>query len=178
MTHKIIISGFGGQGVILLGQIIAHASMLENKEVIWMPSYGPEMRGGTAHCTVIVSDKKIASPVITEATAVVAMNRPSLAKFQERVAPGGNLFINTSLIKENSNRNDVQIHNVDCNELASAVGSDKTMNMVMLGAIIKVTNVVSQSSVEKVMENIFTGDKAKMLPLNKKAMGMWENNFV
>ena len=175
MTHKIIISGFGGQGVILMGQIIAHASMLENKEVIWMPSYGPEMRGGTAHCTVIVSDKKIASPVISEATAVVVMNGPSLTKFQGRVAPGGDLFINTSIIQEKSDRDDVKIHNVDCNELASIVGNDKVMNMVMLGAIIKVTNVVSLLSVEKVMENLFTGDKAKMLPLNKKAMGIWRN---
>jgi 2-oxoglutarate ferredoxin oxidoreductase subunit gamma len=174
MTHKIVISGFGGQGVILLGQIIAHARMLENKEVIWMPSYGPEMRGGTAHCTVIVSDKRIASPVITEATAVVAMNRPSLAKFQGLVTPGEHLFINTSLIEEKSNRTDVQIHNVDCNELAAVVGSAKTMNMVMLGAIVKVTNVVSFESIEKVMETMFTGDKAKMLPLNKKAMNMWE----
>jgi len=175
MTHKIIISGFGGQGVILLGQLIAHAGMMEEKEVIWMPSYGPEMRGGTAHCTVIVSDKKIASPVITEATAVVVMNRPSLAKFQDRVAPGGHLFINTSLIEEKTDRNDVQVHNVDCNELASAVGSNKTINMVMLGAIVKITNVVSLSSIEKVMENIFTGSKAKMLPLNKKAISIWQN---
>ena len=172
-THKILISGFGGQGVILLGQIIAHAGMVEDKEVIWMPSYGPEMRGGTAHCTVIVSDKKIASPVITEATAVVAMNRPSLAKFQDLVAPEGHLFINTSLIKEKSTRNDVQIHDVECSELAAVVGSDKTINMIMLGAIVRKTNVVSQESVEKAMDKLFTGPKAIMLPLNKKAINMW-----
>jgi 2-oxoglutarate ferredoxin oxidoreductase subunit gamma len=173
-THKIMISGFGGQGVILIGQIVAHAGMLEGKEVTWMPSYGPEMRGGTAHCTVIISEKRIASPVITEATAVVALNRPSLAKFQGIVAPGGHLFINTSLIKEKSDREDVQIHNVDCNKLASEVGNDKTMNMVMLGALIRVTGVVSLSCIEKVMEEMFTGSKAALLQLNKKALEVWK----
>lgn len=173
-AHKIMIAGFGGQGVMLIGQMIAYAGMLEDKEVTWMPSYGPEMRGGTANCTVIVSDKKIASPVITEATAVVAMNGPSLEKFQALLAPGQHLFVNSSLIKEKPGREDVQVHLVDCNELAASIGNDKTANMIMLGAIARVTGVVSVAAVEQVMENMFTGGKAKLLPLNKQALQIWK----
>lgn len=99
-THKLIIAGFGGQGVMLIGQMIAYAAMLEGKEVTWMPSYGPEMRGGTANCTVIVSDRKINSPIVSEATSVIVMNLPSLVRFENMVVPGGKLFVNRSLIKE------------------------------------------------------------------------------
>jgi 2-oxoglutarate ferredoxin oxidoreductase subunit gamma len=172
-THKLIIAGFGGQGVLLIGQMIAYAGMLEGKEVTWMPSYGPEMRGGTANCTVIVSDKRISSPVAAEATAVVAMNLPSLAKFEGLVKPGGQLFVNTSLIKEKPSRNDVKIYNVDANEIAVGLHNDKVSNMVVLGAIINKTGVVKPESVEKVMEKLFTGKKAKLLPLNKQALTAW-----
>ena len=108
-VHKIIIAGFGGQGVMLIGQMLAYAGMLEGKEVTWMPSYGPEMRGGTANCTVIISDKEISSPVVSAATAVVAMNGPSLEKFEGLLVPGGDLFINTSIIDIPSSRTDVII---------------------------------------------------------------------
>jgi len=173
-THKIILSGFGGQGMLLMGQLIAHAGMLENKNVTWMPSYGPEMRGGTAHCTVIVSEKKIASPVITEATAVVAMNSPSFDKFQGVVSSGCHLFVNSSLIKESNLRDDIIKHNVDCSKLALEVGDNKVANMVMLGALVKITGVVSLSTVENVLAEFFTGPKEKMLPLNKHALSVWE----
>lgn len=173
-THKLVIAGFGGQGVMLIGQMIAYAGMLEGKEVTWMPSYGPEMRGGTANCSVIVSDKRISSPIVTEATAVVAMNLPSLMKFESMIKPGGQLFVNTSLIKEQPSRNDVEIYNIDANEIAVRLRNDKVSNMVILGAIVKKTGMVKLESVEKVMEKLFTGKKAKLLPLNKEALTAWE----
>jgi len=173
-THKLIIAGFGGQGVMLIGQMIAYAGMLEGKEVTWMPSYGPEMRGGTANCTVIVSDKKINSPVISEATSVVAMNLPSLIKFEDMIVPGGKLFVNRSLIKEKPKRDDVDVYNIDANEIAASLHSDKVSNMVILGAIARVTGVVKPESIEKVMEKLFTGNKSRLIPLNMQALTAWK----
>lgn len=173
-THKLVIAGFGGQGVMLIGQMIAYAGMLEGKEVTWMPSYGPEMRGGTANCSVIVSDKRISSPIVTDATAVVAMNLPSLTKFESMIKPGGQLFVNTSLIKEQPSRNDVEIYNIDANEIAVRLHNDKVSNMVILGAIVNKTGMVKLESIEKVMDKLFTGNKAKLLPLNKQALTAWE----
>jgi len=173
-THKLIIAGFGGQGVMLIGQMIAYAGMFEGKEVTWMPSYGPEMRGGTANCTVIVSDKKINSPVISEATSVVAMNLPSMIKFEDMVIPGGKLFVNRSLIKEKPKRDDVDVYNIDANEIAASLHSDKVSNMVILGAIARVTGVVKPESIEKVMEKLFTGNKSRLIPLNMQALTAWK----
>lgn len=173
-THKIIIAGFGGQGVMLIGQMLAYAGMLEGKEVTWMPAYGPEMRGGTANCTVIVSDKRISSPIVSEATAVVAMNLPSLIKFEKMVKSGGQLFVNTSLIKEEPTRDDIDIYNIDANEIAVSLNNDKISNMVILGAIVNKTGVVKLESVEKVMEKLFVGKKEKLLPLNKQALTAWK----
>ena len=173
-THKLIVAGFGGQGVMLIGQMIAYAGMLEGKEVTWMPAYGPEMRGGTANCTVIVSDKKISSPIISEATSVVVMNLPSLLKFESMVVPGGKLFVNTSLIKEKPVREDIEIYNIDANEIAVSLHNDKVSNMVVLGAIAGVTGIVGLDSIEKVMEKLFTGSKAKLIPLNKQALTAWK----
>ncbi|NLY70959.1 MAG: 2-oxoacid:ferredoxin oxidoreductase subunit gamma [Clostridiales bacterium] len=172
-THKLIIAGFGGQGVLLTGQIIAYAGMMEGKEVTWMPSYGPEMRGGTANCTVIVSDKKISSPVINEATAVVAMNLPSLVKFENMVEPGGKIFINSSLIDEEPKRDDIEVYSIKANEIAEGLNNSKVANMVILGAVIDNTGIVKRESVEKVLENIFTGDKANLIDLNKQALRAW-----
>lgn len=173
-THKLIIAGFGGQGVMLMGQMIAYAGMFEGKEVTWMPSYGPEMRGGTANCSVIVSDKKISSPIIVEATAAAVMNQPSLEKFESIVKPGGLLFINTSLIKDLPTRNDLEIFKIDANEIAVELRNDKVSNMVILGAIVNKTGIVKLESIEKAMEKLFTGNKAKLLPLNKQALTAWE----
>ncbi|QOX62631.1 2-oxoacid:ferredoxin oxidoreductase subunit gamma [Anoxybacterium hadale] len=173
-VHKLIIAGFGGQGVMLIGQMIAYAGMLEGKEVTWMPAYGPEMRGGTANCTVVVSDRKISSPIVTEATAVVAMNLPSLHKFEKLVKPGGMLFINSSLVHENAGRDDVEVCRIDANEIAVRLQNDKVSNMVILGAVVSKTGVVKMESIEKVMDQLFTGNKVKTLPLNKKALTAWK----
>ncbi|NLP30413.1 MAG: 2-oxoacid:ferredoxin oxidoreductase subunit gamma [Clostridiales bacterium] len=172
-THKLIIAGFGGQGVLLTGQIIAYAGMMEGKEVTWMPSYGPEMRGGTANCTVIVSDKKISSPVINEATTVVAMNLPSLVKFESMVEPGGKIFINSSLIGEKPKRDDVEVYSIKANEIAADLNNAKVANMVMLGAVVDKTGIVKRESVERVLEKLFTGNKADLIALNKQALRAW-----
>ena len=165
-ASKMIIAGFGGQGVMLIGEIIAYAAMIEGKHVTWLPAYGPEMRGGTANCSIIVSHKEISSPVISSATDLIVLNYPSLVKFEPILAPGGRLFINSSLIKEDSTRSDIIICKIPANEIAQSLGSDKTTNMVMLGAVIATTGVVKKESIIEVFNKVFTDNKAKYIPLN------------
>lgn len=175
MSKKIFIAGFGGQGVLLIGQMLAYAAMYEDKEVSWMPSYGPEMRGGTANCTVCISDAPIASPLVTACDVLIAMNGPSLVKYESMLVPGGDLFINSSIVQEKPTRTDVNIHYVDCIDLAEhKVGNGKAANMVMLGAIIRQTGVVGLEIMDKVFEKVMTGRKAKLIPANKAALVAWE----
>lgn len=174
-TKKIFIAGFGGQGVLLIGQMLSYAAMYEGKEVTWMPSYGPEMRGGTANCTVCISDKPIASPLVTSCDVLVAMNGPSLDKFESMLVPGGELFINSSVVPQKATRTDVNVHYVDALALAEEkVGNGKAANMVMLGAIIRKSGVVSIDVMDKVFEKTMTGGKAKLIPANKQALVAWE----
>lgn len=171
MTEQIICSGFGGQGVMSMGQLLAYAGMLENKEVSWLPSYGPEMRGGTANCSVIVSESLIGSPVITnDATCAIVMNKPSLLKFEKNILPGGKLLINSSLIEDKATRDDVEVYYVNANEIASECGTDKAANMVMLGAYLELTGVVSVESVKQAFLKVFGERKAHLLPLNELAL--------
>ncbi|MBE6031056.1 MAG: 2-oxoacid:acceptor oxidoreductase family protein [Firmicutes bacterium] len=171
---KIFIAGFGGQGVLLIGQMLAYAAMHEGKEVTWMPSYGPEMRGGTANCTVCISDEKVASPLVTECDVLVAMNGPSLEKFEKMLVPGGHLFINSSIVPGKATRDDVNVHYVDCTKIAEEeVGNGKTSNMVMLGAIIRKSGAVSLDIMDTVFEDTLKGGKAKLIPSNKKALTAW-----
>ena len=173
-TKKLFIAGFGGQGVLLIGQMISYAAMFEGKEVTWMPSYGPEMRGGTANCTVCVSEKPIASPLVTSCDVLVAMNGPSLEKFESMLVPGGDLFINSSIVPQKASRSDINVHYVDCNAIAEEkIGNAKTSNMVMLGAIIRESKVVDIATMEKVFQKVLTGGKAKLIPLNMQALDAW-----
>ncbi|WP_130862687.1 2-oxoacid:acceptor oxidoreductase family protein [Bacilliculturomica massiliensis] len=173
-TRKLILAGFGGQGVLLIGQIISYAAMYEEKHVTFLPSYGPEMRGGTANCTVIVSDDPIACPLADSVTDLMAMNLPSLLKFESAVVAGGNIFLNSSLIRESPRRSDVNVIPVDAAGLAEKIGNEKSSNIVMLGAIINKTAVVRYETVEKVLaEKIFTGAKAGLLAKNKPALTAW-----
>lgn len=169
-VHKLFFAGSGGQGILLMGQMIAYAAMGENKEVTFLPSYGPEMRGGTANCTVVVSDKAIGSPLIFEADALIVMNPPSLTKFESLLKPNGKLFINTSLVDLKPTRTDIDVINVPANDIATDLGNARAANIVMLGAIVKETGVVSSEAMDKVLEKIFSGRKAKLLDLNKKAI--------
>ena len=170
MTHQIIMAGFGGQGVMSMGKILAEAGLKEGKNVSWLPSYGPEMRGGTANCSVIISEEPVGAPAVTEATAAIVMNRPSLDKFEKDVIPGGNLFINSSLIDKKAERTDINVYYVPANEIANDMGSGKIANMVMLGAYLKVTNAAKEDTIMEYISEVFSGKKASVVPMNKEAL--------
>ena len=167
-----IFAGFGGQGVLLIGQLIAYAGMYEGRNVSWLPSYGPEMRGGTANCSVVVSDDPIASPVLSMADCVIAMNTPSLEKFEANVNPGGKLFINSSILEKKATRTDIDVYYVPCNEIADQLGNPKVLNMAMLGAFLEATNVVKVDSVLDALLYKLGEKKAKLIPLNRQAIEM------
>lgn len=171
---RIHMAGFGGQGILLIGKLVAHAAMLDDKEVTWMPAYGPEMRGGTANCTVCIDDKPITSPIVGQCEVLVAMNGPSLSKFEHMLVPGGDLFINTNLCPDPPTRDDIDIHYVDSTGIAEEMfGTAKVANMVMLGALLKVTGFSSIETMEHVFEESMTGSKARFIPLNIKALNAW-----
>lgn len=170
MEHRLIAAGFGGQGVMLLGQLVATAGMIDGKHVTWLPSYGPEMRGGTANCTVVVSDEPVASPVVDTPNEIVIFNIPSLLKFEPILDKGGVLVMNTSMIDREPSRDDIRVIKVPANDVADKLGALKAQNMVMLGAYIEVTKAVSLESVIKALEKKMTGKKAQFLEVNKKAI--------
>jgi len=171
MEQSIVIAGFGGQGVILAGKILAQAGMDHGLEVTWLPSYGPEMRGGTANCTVVLSDAPVGSPIVDEPSVVVAMNRPSLDKFEPIVAPGGAIIVNRSLIERSVERDDVHASYVELNDIALEVGNARTINMVALGALLKVAGVIPLDAVKAAMARTMEeGGKAKFVALNEQAL--------
>ena len=174
MKSKMFFAGSGGQGTLAIGQMIAKAAMDEGKEVTWLPSYGPEMRGGTANCTVVVSDKPIACPLINEADVLVVMNLPSLLKFESLVVPGGLLIINSSIVTEKATRTDIRVIEVPAVDMAIELGSEKAANMVVLGAIIKETGVVGKETVQEQMRHMFSGRKEKFLPMNLAALDIYK----
>ncbi|WP_069650823.1 2-oxoacid:acceptor oxidoreductase family protein [Caloranaerobacter ferrireducens] len=170
MEERVIMAGFGGQGVMSMGQLLTYAGMIEGKNVSWLPSYGPEMRGGTANCNVIVSDEPVGSPIVTEATAAIVMNRPSLDKFESFIVKGGNLLINSSLIDKKAERDDINAYYIPANEIAVELGNSKVANMVMLGAYLELTKVVKVESVVEALKKVFGKTKAHLIPLNEKAL--------
>lgn len=168
---KIICAGFGGQGVMSMGRLIAYTGMLEGLEVSWLPSYGPEMRGGTANCNVIVSDHPIGSPVISkDAQAAIVMNLPSMRKFEAELVPSGMLVVNTSLIEAAPSRSDLSVVNVPANEIATELGNAKAANMVMLGAYVGASGLLQLDSVLEALKKVFGPKKAAFLELNKNAL--------
>lgn len=170
-TARVICAGFGGQGVMSMGQLLAYAGMIEGKEVAWLPSYGPEMRGGTANCSVTVSDKKIGSPIISDdATCAIIMNLPSLEKFEDDIQSGGILLINSSLIHQKSKRDDITPYYIEANELSKELGGTKFANMIMLGAYLKVTNTVDIESILEAFKKVFGPKKEKYLDVNREAI--------
>ena len=169
MLIKTIFAGFGGQGVLSMGLGLAQAAMMEGKNVTYLPSYGVEVRGGTANCTVAVSDEEIASPVASAPEFVVAMNQPSLVRFQNQVQSGGVLFFNSSLIKAEVSRGDIELVGVLAGRIAEELGSPRSANMVMLGAFTKKSNLVS---IDTLIEGLKTTlkNKTKLIAVNKKAL--------
>ena len=173
-THKMFFAGLGGQGIMLMGQMVGSAAIHEDLESTFFPSYGPEMRGGTANCTVIVSDKPISNPVISESDCVVAMNLPSLLKFEPTLKPGGVLFINTSMIHQKPKRSDITVYEIPVSDLANEMGNPRIANMIMLGAFVRVTNIVRAGDVEEVIREFFGPKGAELVELNLKAFNYWQ----
>ena len=169
MLIKTIFAGFGGQGVLSMGLNLTQAAMLEGKHVTYLPSYGAEVRGGTANCTVAISDEEIASPVASSPEFIVAMNQPSLVRFQNQIQSGGLFFINSSLVEAEISRGDVDIINVSANRIAEDLVSPRSANMVMLGAFIKKSNLVSLSSVIEGLKDAFK-NKQKLIASNEEAL--------
>ncbi|MFW5986265.1 MAG: 2-oxoacid:acceptor oxidoreductase family protein [Halanaerobiales bacterium] len=170
MREEIIIAGFGGQGVMSIGKIIAYAAMKEGKEVSWMPSYGPEMRGGTAHCAVKVYSEKIPSPFSSKPNSLIVMNLPSLEKFEPMVKEGGMIILNSSLIDEDVARNDLDIVKVPANEIANNLGNDRIANVVMLGAYLAKKGIIEVETVKKSLASVFPERRHNLIPVNKKAI--------
>ena len=170
MTERNIFAGFGGQGVLLMGQLLAAAGMMEGKNTSWIPSYGPEMRGGTANCSVTLSDQDIDSPLVSRPTSLIVMNRPSLEKFESTVMPGGTIFVNSSMIDIKVSRDDVTAYYVPCNEIAAELGNDKVANMIMLGAYLGKSKCVDIETVLEALLEKLGQKKAKLIPLNREAL--------
>lgn len=166
-THDIIFAGFGGQGILSMGKFLAYAGMDADLNVSWLPSYGPEMRGGTANCSVIISDEPVGSPIVSKASSVVVMNRPSLDKFEEKIKKGGLLIIDCDLINRDPERDDIEVIKIPAQSIAEELGNKKIANMVLLGALVAKTGVVSMGTV---LESLKAHGKAQFYEVNKLAL--------
>jgi 2-oxoglutarate ferredoxin oxidoreductase subunit gamma len=170
MEERVVMAGFGGQGVMAIGQLLTYGGMVENKYVSWLPSYGPEMRGGTANCGVIVSDEPVGSPVVVDSTSAIVMNKPSLDKFENTIVKGGRLFINSSLIEQKAKRDDIDVYYIPANELADEIGNTRVANMVMLGAYLEASKVVDVESILEGFTKVFGEKRANLIPINRQAL--------
>ncbi len=170
MYQGIIIAGFGGQGVVSMGILLAYAGMVDGKYVTFFPAYGAEMRGGTANCSVIISTDEIAAPVVGQPDSVVVMNEPSFSKFEPMLKPGGRLFINSSLVSSRSKRDDIEVIEIPVNKIAEEIGTLKIANMVMAGALIKHTGAIASEAVVKSLPKVYKRAKPEILKLNEVAV--------
>jgi 2-oxoglutarate ferredoxin oxidoreductase subunit gamma len=170
MQEEFLFSGFGGQGVMFAGQLLAYTAMAEGLHVTWIPSYGPEMRGGTAHCFVVISDRPIGSPIVKHPKTAVVFNIPSFEEYEPIVAPGGLLAVNTSLIGSNSERTDIAILDVPATEVASELGNLRVANLVLLGAVLAARPVLPISSLKHVLDEHIPPHRRNLLPINYEAI--------
>lgn len=170
MYEQVIFAGFGGQGVLSMGKMLAEAGMTEGREVTWLPSYGPEMRGGTSNCSVIIADEEICAPIITQASAVVVMNGPSMDKFESYVQPGGMMFVNSSIVSQKARRTDITTYYVPVNEIAEGLGNAKVANMVMLGAYLAKKPIVQVDTLIEQLKEVLGARKAHLIPMNREAI--------
>jgi len=170
MQNETIIAGFGGQGVLFTGKTMAYAALEENLEVTWFPSYGPEMRGGTANCTVVISDEEIGSPQVMNPRAAIVMNQPSLDKYEELVKEGGYLVINSSMVNRGSQREDISVIEIPGTELAEELGDKRLANTIMLGALGVRADFLDLKSLEKGLEKSLSSGKKQLLDLNVQAL--------
>ena len=170
MKKEIIISGFGGQGVLFMGKILAYSGLMDNKEVTWMPAYGPEQRGGTANVTVIVSDEKISSPILSKFDIAIVLNQPSLEKFEPKLKPGGILIYDSFGIINPPTRSDITVYRIDAMDKAAEMKNGKVFNMIVLGGLLKVAPVVSTAGVEKALFKTLPERHHGLIPLNMQAI--------
>ena len=173
--HQIIIAGFGGQGLLFSGKVLAYAGLAEDRQLSWLPSYGPEMRGGTANCTVILSDEPIGSPIVDHPNVVMVMNNPSLDKYENMVAPGGKLFIDSALISRKVEREDIDVYYIPATQLAKDMGAPTLANMILLGAIVKETGCVSAAHLEEGLRHAVPARHADLIDLNIQALELGKN---
>ena len=169
-TVQFLFSGFGGQGILFAGKFIAYKGLIEDKQVSWLPSYGPEMRGGTASCSVIVGDEPVGSPIVTAPDVLVAMNLPSLDKYEASVAPGGIIFVDSALIERKVTRTDVTVYEIPATKLASDNGIPTLANMIIVGKILKVLNQFNKEDVDAALKKVISAKHANMMEANYKAM--------
>ncbi len=170
MTEEIIIAGFGGQGVLSMGKILAYSGIMQGQEVAWMPSYGPEMRGGTANVTVIISDSRISSPILQEFDTAIILNQQSMDKFEKMVKPGGTLIYDPNGITRHPERKDINIYKIEAAEEAARLKSAKTFNMIVLGAFLKVKPIVKLENVIKGLEKSLPARHHHLIPMNQEAI--------
>jgi len=170
MTAQILIAGFGGQGVLFAGKFLAYKGLLEEKQISWLPSYGPEMRGGTANCSIIISDDPVGSPIVSTPDALIAMNLPSYDKYESTVVPGGKVFVDSTLIERKAIREDVETFYIPATKMAADAGIPTLANMIILGKMIKETGAVSFDALTDAMKKVVSARRAELLDLNIKAL--------
>jgi len=174
-TRQFLFSGFGGQGILFAGKFIAYKGLIEDKEVSWLPSYGPEMRGGTASCGVIISDEPVGSPIVNNPDVLVAMNLPSLDRFESKVAPGGFIFLDSSLIERKVERTDVTVFALPATQMASDNGFPTLANMIIVGKILKELGEYSDESLKAALAKVISAKHADMMEVNRKAIDLGAN---
>ena len=170
MTKQILIAGFGGQGVLFAGKFLAYKGLLEEKQVSWLPSYGPEMRGGTANCSIIISDEPVGSPIVSKPDILIAMNLPSLDKYEKEAVEGATIIVDSTLIERKVMRNDVKVCYIPATKMAKDMNAPSLANMIMLGKMIKETDAVSMEGLEDAMKKVVPPKKADLIGINMSAI--------
>ncbi|MDE6672158.1 MAG: 2-oxoacid:acceptor oxidoreductase family protein [Ruminococcus sp.] len=176
MTTEIVLAGFGGQGVLFAGKILAYCGLMDNKELSWLPSYGPEMRGGTANCSVCISDEPIGSPLVLTPDILIAMNQPSFDKFVDAVKPNGKIFVDSTLIDSKCERSDVECYYIPSSQLAEDNNLKGGSNIILLGKLIKETNIFTLDTMKKAIEKVVPPTKSHLIENNFKAIEIGMNN--
>lgn len=170
MTSKILIAGFGGQGILFAGKVLAYKGLVEGKQLSWLPSYGPEMRGGTANCNVIISDDPVGSPIVDNPNVLIVMNLPSLDKYENAAEPGAKIFVDSTLISRKVQREDVDVYYIPATKMAQEAGIPTLANMIILGKVIKETGVVDYDGMETALKKVVSARKANLIDVNLKAI--------
>lgn len=170
MTTNILLAGFGGQGILFAGKFLAYNGLIENKQISWLPSYGPEMRGGTANCSVIISDEPVGSPIVSSPDVLVVMNLPSLDKYEKAVVPGGKIFVDSTLIDRKVERDDVDVYYIPATQMAKHMGAPTLANMIICGKLMRETGVVSYDMAEDALKKVVSAKHADLLTVNLDAV--------